>query len=582
MIKNDYKNNAIFGIYRLLIISFSIIIIYFAQTLIIPLTIAALLTFLLSPLVIRLEKWIGRIFSILLVVIFVFSVIGSTGYIFVKQFVLFGSNFQKYSEAIQSKIQNFKFQQGGILHRMENIIENLKEALLGDSQAIESGTQVQATGVKVIDLSSNFVSFAESFFGSFFNFLTMTGIVIVLVIFMLFNKEDIRSRIVKLIGNSMISSTTSAINDASERVTKYLYRLFIVNIWFGICVIIGLHLIGIPNPILWGCFAAILRFIPYIGIWIAFIAPIFLSFIISDTWLIPVLTVSFFIILEMFTAYIIEPFYFGRGTGVSPFALIVAAIVWTWLWGPIGLLLSTPLTVCLVVLGQYVTNMNFLRVLLSQEQALTPTEECYHRLLSFDSSKSMEIVESFLQNNSLISLYDSILIPIMVQTEEDFHLELIDSEQREYINQSIREIIDFLGINEKKEITVVLEEKGKILCSPAYAIRDEIGIAILTQILVFETFEVQYIPKLNTNEIFQLIKQENFKAICIGVIAPFSFSKIRFLCAKIHQKSQLPIILCLLGAEADSQTLDKFYSAGATKVFLSFSQAVYALKEMIR
>ncbi len=243
-------------------------------------------------------------------------------------------------------------------------------------------------------------------------------------------------------------------DDASERVYNYLFRQFIVNSGFGICVSTGLYLIGIPNAILWGCFAAILRFIPYIGSWIAAIIPIAISFIITDTWSVPLLTISFFIILEGITAYVVEPFYYGGGTGVSSFALILAAIFWAWLWGPIGLLLSTPLTVCLVVIGQHMTNMKFLSVLLSQEQALTPTEDCYHRLLSFDSSASMDMVESYLKKDSLISLYDSVLIPIITRTEIDFHLELIDTEKKESVYQSIREIVEFLSLSEQKETNV--------------------------------------------------------------------------------------------------------------------------------
>ena len=238
-----------------------------------------------------------------------------------------------------------------------------------------------------------------------------------------------------------------------------------------------------------------------------------------------VVTISFFILLEMITAYVIEPYYYGVGTGVSSFALIIAAIVWTWLWGPIGLLLSTPLTVCLVVIGQYVTNMNFLRVLLSQEQALTPAEECYHRLLSFDSSESMDVIESYLKKNSLISLYDSVLIPIITQTEKDFHLDLIDSEQKETVYQSMREIVEFLSISEQKEMSPLPEPKGNILCLPAHAIRDEIGVNILAQLLAFESFDVHQTTKLNVSEIFELVDKENPDAVCIGVVAPFVLSK---------------------------------------------------------
>lgn len=567
--KNTSVSTTIFGIYRLLIISFSILTLYFAKTIVIPLTIAALLTFLLSPLVTRLEKWIGRIASILIVVISVFSVTGIIGYVFARQLVFFGSNFQHYYEVLELKFQAFEFPKEGIFHRLGQFIGNFKD-----------GTPLE---FKLIDIISRLPSFVESLFGSVVNILALTGMIILLVVFMLLNREDIRGRVIKLIGQNRIGSTTNAMNEASERVSSYLYLLLIVNIGFGICVAIGLSLIGITNAVLWGCLAAILRFIPYIGPWIAAIIPIALSFIISDTWMAPILTFSFFIVLELITAYVIEPYYYGVGTGVSSFALVVAAIFWTWLWGPIGLLLSTPLTVCLVVLGQYVPNMSFLRVLLSHEKALSPAEECYHRLLSFDSSESMDVIESYLQKDSLVSLYDTLLIPVVAQAKKDFLLGLIDGEQKEGVYHSVREIIEFLGIKEQKEISLTIEPKGNIFCVPAQTTRDEIGVSILSQLIALESLDVHYTTAmLKEREIFDLVDKGNPDVICICVVAPSALSKTRFLCAKLHkQKPLLPIVICILGyPEIGPGIIDKLTSAGATHVVVNLSEAIQTLKEM--
>ncbi len=277
-------NSAFFRIYRLLLTISIIFALYFAKAILIPLTLAALLTFLLSPIAKKLEKWIGRIFSILLIVIVVFTAIGFAVFVFTRQLILFGSNFQKYDENIQAKLQAFQFPQWKIFNRLEDTLGNLKEGLLGESKTVATPTQISPIGVHVqlIDLSSYFTDIAEWISGSFFNVLGSTGIVLLLVIFMLLKREDILGRIIKLIGQQRISSTTSTMDDASERVYNYLFRQFIVNIGFGICVSTGLYLIGIPNAILWGCFAAILRFVPYIGSWIAAIIPIAISFIITD------------------------------------------------------------------------------------------------------------------------------------------------------------------------------------------------------------------------------------------------------------------------------------------------------------
>lgn len=571
--KNHSVNSAIWGIYRLLIIFFTLFSLYYAKTIIVPLTIAALLTFLLSPIVTKLEKWLGRVLSILIVAIFVFSIIGFIGYIFARQLVLFGSNFPKYYEILQAKFQAIQFPQSEIFDWLGHHFINFKEALLGSSQL----------EVKLIDLGTNVINLVQSFFGSFFNFISITGVILLLVIFMLLHREDILGRMIKLAGQSRIGSTTSAINDASDRVFSYLFRFLIVNILFGILVATGLQLIGIPNAILWGCFAAVLRFIPYIGAWIAAIIPIALSFIIADSWYVPLLTISFFIILEIVTAYVIEPFYYGEGTGVSSFALVVAAIFWTWLWGPVGLLLSTPLTVCLVVLGQYVTNMNFLQVLLSKEPALTPPEECYHRLLSFDSTESIDLIETYLQKNPLVSLYDSLLIPIVAQAEWDFQQQLIDSQQKEEVNQNIREILEFLAINQQKErITSLEKPKGKVFCISAEGERDEIGMNILAQYLTVESFTVLQAKKMNESEIIEQINKENVSVVCMTAVAPFILSKMLLFCGKLHQKKpDLTIIICLLGSsEVRSQILDKFYSAGAAKIAQNLAQVLQTLEEL--
>ncbi|MBA2368907.1 MAG: AI-2E family transporter [Candidatus Protochlamydia sp.] len=581
--KNNAATSAIIGIYRLLAIFFVILTLYFAQTIVIPLTLAGLLTFLLSPVVTSLEKWVGRVFSILLVVLLVFSTIGITGYVFSKQLILFGSDLKNYSENISAKFEAFKLPDWGIFNRLSQVFENLKVELFGGSQKIPQGTADNAAELKLIDLSSNLTTLTEYLFGSFFIFFATSGIVILLVIFMLLNREDIRGRIIKLFGQERISSTTSAMVDASERVSGYLFRLLVVNIGFGICVAAGLFFIGIPNAILWGCFAAILRFIPYIGPWIAAIIPITLSFIITDTWFVPLLTISFFIVVEIVTAYVIEPYYYGAGTGVSSFALVTAAIFWTWLWGPLGLLLSTPLTVCLVVIGQHMTNLKFLSVLLSQEQALTHSEECYHRLLASDSNEAIDLVERYLRKSPLVSLYDEVLIPIITQTELDFRQDLIDAEKKERVYQGIYEIVEFLSLNEEeKPASLEGIRSEQILCLPAKSQRDEIGSTILAQLLESESLNAYTTRRSSLSETIELIEKRNPSAILISSAAPFVSSHAQFLCAHLHKRMpQIPLIVCLMGSTGVSaEILDKLQTAGAAKIVRSMHQTLEALKEI--
>lgn len=572
--------NTLSGIYRLLAIAFTFFILYFAQTIVIPLTIAALLAFLLSPFATALEKWVGRLPSILLTVLTAFSVLGLAGYVFARQLVEFSSLFPTYYQLIQAKWQAFRITGEGYADQFGHLLDSFK-SFIGESTSTDLAPQAAETQVKLIDLSSHITGFIESLLGSLFSIFSMAGIVLLLVVFMLLNRDDIRARIIKVMGEGRISSTTGAMKDASERVTTYLLRLFVVNSGFGLSVFLGLSLIGIPNPILWGALAAVLRFIPYIGSWVAALIPIILSFIISDNWLTPILTIAFFAVLELATAYAVEPFYYGGGTGVSSFALILAAIFWTWLWGPIGLLLSTPLTVCLVVLGQHVAKMNFLRVMLSQEQPLSPAEECYHRLLLKDSSEAIENVESFLQKNSPIALYEEVFLPVISNTEKDFRLDLIDAEKKAEVYQSLAEMIELVGISEQKRASPQTETKKQILCIPTRTLRDELGAQILAQHLSSEGLAAEALKKESLYEINEYIEKIKSTDLFVVAVAPFILSHVRILVAKVHQRHpELPLTLCLWGSsELDPFSVEKMESVGVTRIIYTLPQALKIFEE---
>jgi hypothetical protein len=220
----------------------------------------------------------------------------------------------------------------------------------------------------------------------------------------------------------------------------------VVNVIYGVAVAMGLSLIGVPNAILWGAFATVLRFIPYIGPWIAAAFPIILSLLVSPNWMMPLITLGLFVVLELICSNIVEPWLYGSSTGVSSIALVVAAVFWTWLCGTIGLLLATPLTVCLVVMGRHVPQLAFLGIMLGDEEALTPAEECYHRLLTVGLNEASELTDAYIKSNSLTALYDSVLVPVITAAETDYQSGSLDKEQREFVEQGIRDIIEDLGL----------------------------------------------------------------------------------------------------------------------------------------
>ena len=245
------------------------------------------------------------------------------------------------------------------------------------------------------------------------------GIIIVVVIFMLLRREDLRDRFIRLVGAGDLHRTTAALQDAGERVARYLLSQLAVNAAYALPIGIGLWVIGVPNAPLWGLMALILRFIPYIGPIIASIFPLALALAVDPGWTMVLWTAALFVVLELVSNNVVEPWVYGSRTGLSPLAIIVAAIFWTWLWGPMGLLLSTPLTVCLVVLGRHVPQFEFLDVLLGNEPVLDPHQQLYQRLLAGDPTEATDRAEAYLEENTILSFYETVAVPALALAEED-------------------------------------------------------------------------------------------------------------------------------------------------------------------
>ena len=504
--------DALVGLWAVALTSFVIAMLYLARDLFIPLALAALLTFLLSPLVTRIERWLGRIAAVLLVVATIFAATGAAGWVLTRQMVDLATKLPDYKENIRTKLRSIKVPTGGAFAKFSETIEELKKDLPGaETPALAAKPAAEAPKTPVLPANIapavapaqvadtfkvNPVELGQRLIAPLLGPLGTAALVLLLVIFMLLRREDLRRRLIRLIGKGRISAATHAMDDAGSRVFRYLFMQLVVNVSYGIPVAIGLYFIGVPNAVLWGACAAVLRFIPYIGPWIAAAIPVALSLAVSPNWTMPLLTIGLFVVLELLSNNVMEPWLYGTSTGVTPIALIIAAVFWTWLWGPVGLFLSTPLTVCLVVMGRRVPNLSFLSVLLSDEEALTPAEDFYHRLLTIDEQDELEFVESYLKANSLTALYDSVFVPVIIATETDHRLELLDDEQRSFIEQSLRDIIEDLGT--VPQVASKIDADGaaaqetpsrnaaapfRICCLPARADRDELSGAMLTQLL---------------------------------------------------------------------------------------------------
>ncbi len=353
------------GIWAILLLAFVVTALYFGRTVFVPLALATLITFLLSRLVTKLERWIGRIPAVLLVVILLFSLAGATSWMVGRQVVDLAGKLPEYQTNITRKLHSVRLPAIGLLSQFSSSVDAWQNELVSPSptpsppesapESLPKSTSPSAkpVPVKVIEGRTAIPQLLQETITAVLSPLGTAALVLLLVIFMLLKREDLRGRMIRLIGQGRISATTRAMDDAATRVSRYLSMQFLVNTCYGTSIAIGLRLIGVPNAALWGLLAGLLRFVPYVGPWAGALLPVLLSFAISTNWITPLLTIALFIGLEVTISNFIEPWLYGASTGVSPIALIVSAVFWTWLWGPVGLVLSTPITVCLAVMGRH-------------------------------------------------------------------------------------------------------------------------------------------------------------------------------------------------------------------------------------
>jgi hypothetical protein len=397
--------------------------------------------------------------------------------------------------------------------------------------------------------------------------LVTAGVIAIFTIFILAGREDIRNRFIRLVGRGRLSTMTKALDDATRRVNRYLLLQLAVNVGYGIVIGIAMHLIGIPNAWLWGLCATVLRFLPYIGPPLAALMPVLLSLAVFSGWGHALVTMSVFFVLEVLVSNFLEPLLYGAHIGLSPLAILVAAIFWTLIWGFPGLILSTPLTVCVVVMGRYVPSLKFLSVLLGDEPALLPHVEYYQRLLAADQHQAREILELSSKGKPLEEIYDSLVIPALSLAEEDRHHNLLDDATRSFIYQSTREIIEEVedvtaeslagdGPERRSEILggeMGMEDRPPVLCIPARDGADEIVASLLSQLLERRGVPAKSIPTGTPSELLIQVKNINPEILCISALPPFALNHARALYSQLRATSpHLYIVICLWHSEADA------------------------------
>nr|WP_234901874.1 AI-2E family transporter [Agrobacterium rubi] len=483
------------------------------QEIFIPLALSLLLSFTLAPIVSFLRKRsVPKILAVILAVISAFSAIAVFSFIVATQVANLAENIPTYQRNIVAKVQVLA-QAGagnGLLDHLSKVVEKVGAEI--QVRAVESQDDAtpevqprEPMPVEIISRTNPLQTLGNLILPLISPFAT-AGLVIVLVVFMLLEREDLRDRFIRLVGLSDLHRTTAALQDAGKRVGKYLLMQLVVNALYALPITIGLWILGIPNAILWGLLTLVLRFVPYIGPVIGMILPLFLALAIAPGWSLVAWVAALFLTTELISNNVVEPWLYGSHTGLSPLAIIVSAIFWSWLWGPIGLMLSTPLTVCLVVLGRYVPQFGFLDVLLGNEPVLELHEKLYQRLLAGDPNEATDNAEDYLKEEYLVDYYDKVGLPALLLGEMDRQRGVMSDAQIALFSSSsimlVENLSDIADEEENEEEDAETSATGEdvgdlpdgagqtILCLGGRGAIDDAVSAMLSQIIDIQGAEV--------------------------------------------------------------------------------------------
>lgn len=593
-------------------------VLYFAREVLVPVVLAALLSFALAPVVRLLRKVkVSRVAAVMITVIVTFLVILGIGTIMTRQVTQLAEDLPRYQATIGQKIQSLRDMtgNGGVMEKISKSLTDLRGEIstppksqpppdssgaLAPGAAAPVPVEIQQPPLKPLQI-------VQSVLTPVLAPLATTGIVVIFAVFILLYRQDLRDRFIRLAGARDLHRTTEAMDDAAHRLSRYFLTQTAINAGFGVIIGVALWAIGIPNPVLWGVFGALMRFVPYIGPVIAAAFPAALAIAVSPGWAMLAWTLALFVVVEGVMGQMIEPWLYGHRTGLSPVAVIVAATFWTWLWGPIGLLLSTPLTVCLVVLGRHVEPLGFLQVLLGDEPPLTPEETFYQRMLAGDPHEAADQAELILRTRPLSAFYDDIAMRGLALAQADLDRGLLDADKLEQIRDTAHEVIDDLadhantfatepppagaaeapGHDEPEGADVVLpvltneqlapswRGPAPVLCIGGRSPLDEAAATMLAQLLTMHGIGARCEARelLAAANIFRL-DPAGVTMVCLSYIKGDRPVELRYLVRRLRRRFPGVLILTGLWGQPEDATTELHAAAGGDLSATTLRQAV--------
>jgi predicted PurR-regulated permease PerM len=599
----------------LIAVVLAIATLYVGRQIFIPLALALILSFILTPFVTLLQKLrFGRVPAVLTVLVLSFVLVGVLAWGVAAQLVEIMGELPNYKENLDAKIRALHAPKSGQLSRATATLQDLNKELAalpaqisangaqesdvqGKEKELRSNRSTHPVPVQFAQPQSNLMEDLRDLLGPLAGPMETAIIVIIFTLFMLVKREDLRNRAIRLAGRGQIHLMTQAIDDAGRRLSRYLLLQCMVNAGYGILFGLGLYFAGVPHAFLWGASAAVLRFIPYLGSLIAAALPIALALAVFPGWHHALAAFAIFAVLELAVSNFVEPLLYGAHTGISSLAILVTTVFWATLWGPVGLILSTPLTVCLIVLGRHVPQLKFLEVVLGDEPVLLPEQCFYQRLLAMDPEEAREIAEAHLKANSLESLYDSIVLPTLKLAEQDYHHEQLDEGARRFILRNVKELIDNLSDEhiEPQPLAVKTDDvyltgrltdpkisESRIACIAASGGPDELVARMLGQLLRQDGYFTHEFRPGATEKLVQAVSHYKPGIVCISSIAPFAVADARLLCRRLRASACMPDVQIVMGLwSLENSTAEQRLGPGYQgAVVTNLSEAVKRIREL--
>jgi predicted PurR-regulated permease PerM len=529
-----------------------IAVLYWGRPVIVPVVMAGLLTFVLSPVVALLRRAIGQVPAVILVGLATCMVLGLAGWLVTRELTSIVHELPSYRENIRQKIRDIRAaSKGGSVETIQDAVEDIKREL-NDRATGSTAAPIVVTSSQVAGLWG-----LPTALGPYLEPVATAGLVAILVVFMLLEREGLRNRIVKLLGYGRLTATTRAFDEAGTRVSRYLLFQTMVNSAFGLGIGIGLYWIGVPYALLWACLSIVLRFIPYIGPWIGAGGPILVSMAVFDGWMEPISVALLFGALELATNVILEPFFYSGAAGISEVGLMVSLAFWTWLWGPLGLLLATPVTVCLVVMGKHLPGLDFISTAMSDEPVFADDMTFYQRLLADDQAEAAELLRDRIEQEGLTAAFDALMVPALNFAERDREEgRLSPGEEAALIQTSTDLLMEVESRAESaSEATDPIDEPVRVLGYPVGGVSDVLALRMLRSLLPKGlTLEISS-PKLMASDVVAMLEAGKYRAVCIADLPPSGPSKSRYLVKRI--RAAAPGVRILVGRWGPSVLTDE-------------------------